>query len=70
MTAKFHVFRATIPYEGRPYCGPDSHLKVAEYSTEEQAMFDAEIFAARSGVGWRVYDSETGECIYSTPDET
>ena len=64
----FHIFKATRVYEGRPYCGPVSDGKVCEYTTLEQAIFEAEIMLARNPVGWMVYDAESGECVYDTEE--
>ena len=59
----FHLFKASRVYEGRPYCGPTSNGKPAQYKTRLAAVRAANRFLKKNQVGWSVYYA--GVLVYS-----
>ena len=60
----FHLFKASRVYEGRPYCGPTSNGKPAQYKTRLAAVRAANRFLKKNPVGWSVYYADV--LVYST----
>lgn len=59
----FHLFKQSRVYNGRPYCGPTSRGKPAEYATLDEAKKAKKEFTIRNPVGWDIFDAESGELI-------
>lgn len=65
-TKRYHIFKLSRIYEGRPYCGPTSDGVPAEYNSLTEAKCAADNFLIRNAVGWQVFDSKSGEMLYDT----
>lgn len=59
----FHLYKASRVYSGRPYCGPTSDNKPAEYDTFEEAQVAAATFQEYNPVGWNIFDGDSGELL-------
>ena len=58
---RYHVYKGSRVYEGRPYQGPSSNGERAEAdSLEEVIVLVRRLMAANSGVGWNVRDTQLG----------
>lgn len=63
---KFHLFKKSRQYCGRPYCGPASDNKPAEANDIYLAQRLEMELTNRNPVGFDIYDSETGEKVHFT----
>ena len=52
----YHLCEQSRPYDGRPYCGPTSGGKPAEYETYAEALDAKDEFTARNPVGWNIWE--------------
>lgn len=56
--ARYHVFKGTRGYEGRPYQGPSNNGLPAEAHTlAEVKLLRERLIERNPGVGWSVYDT-------------
>ena len=65
----YHVCKSSRIYIGVPYCGPTSKNKPASYDSFKKAIKAAAYFDSINFVGWVVYDSDTGNVVFSTVGE-
>ena len=61
---RFHLFKQSRVYSGRPYCGPTSGGFPAESDSLIKAINLAKYFNTFNPVGWDVFDSETGNLVW------
>ena len=57
---KYHLFKASRVYYGRPYCGPSSDGRPAIAFSEEEA-FKLYQYMMQNPVGWNIYNADTAE---------
>ena len=60
---RYHLFKKSRVYSGRPYCGPTSDNEPAEADTLEEAITLQQEMKYRNPVGWDIFDSETQEKV-------
>lgn len=58
---RYHLYKATRLYQGRPYQGPANHGQPAEADTIEAARTLQEQLMLANPVGWRIRDTETAQ---------
>jgi hypothetical protein len=63
---RYHIYKATRLYEGRPYAGPASDGQPAEVDKLCEAVILRDIMFTRNPVGWRIHDTATGQDVVST----
>jgi len=59
---KYHLFKASRVYYGRPYCGPASDNIPAVAFSEDEA-FKLYQYMLQNPVGWNIYEADTGEDV-------
>ena len=52
---KYHLFKQSRLYLGKPYCGPSSDNVPQEFDTLEEAKRARERLSARNPVGWNIW---------------
>lgn len=62
---RYHIYKATRLYEGRPYCGPASDGAPAEADQLSEAVTLRDQLLVRNPVGWRIHDTCTGQDVSS-----
>ena len=60
---KYHLFKKSRVYTGRPYCGPTSNGKPAETDSLGEAIVMQAKMTRDNPVGWDVFVSKTKEKI-------
>ena len=60
---RYHIYKATRVYEGRPYEGASSGGQPAQADTIAQAQTMREQMLLLNPVGWRIHDTATGQDI-------
>jgi hypothetical protein len=56
---RYHIYKATRCYEGRPYCGPASQGQPAQANTLSEAVELQAQMLEHNPVGWNIRDTET-----------
>lgn len=60
----FHIQKDTRIYCGVPYCGYSSNGEMMQFGTLEEARkAKARLEIANSGVGWNIWDANTGGIV-------
>jgi hypothetical protein len=60
----FHIQKDTRIYCGNPYCGFSSGGEMMQFETLEEARrAKAKLEIANSGVGWNIWNAETGKIV-------
>jgi hypothetical protein len=61
---RYHLYKSSRLYEGRPYCGRSSGGVPAQAATLEAACeWFRCLTATNPGVGWIIWDTETNEDV-------
>jgi hypothetical protein len=69
--ARYHLYKGTRGYDGHAYRGPSSQGEVAEADTLEEAeVWRSQLLERNPGVGWGIYDTQTGEDIPFNPEKS
>lgn len=60
---RYHLYKASRLYEGRPYCGPSSNSQPAEANSLNAARDLQQQLNKINPVGWRIRDTLTGQDV-------
>lgn len=66
---RYHLYKATRLYEGRPYAGLANLCQPAEADTLCAALALRDLLMKRNPVGWRIWDTLTGENVGPSKQE-
>jgi hypothetical protein len=60
---RFHIYKATRLYEGRPYAGPANQGAPAQADLLCEALALVHTLSQTNPVGWRIHDTLTGKDV-------
>lgn len=60
---RYHIYKATRVYEGRPYSGPANQGQPAQAEMLCEAVALANKLSQTNPVGWRIWDTLTGQGV-------
>jgi hypothetical protein len=60
---RYHIYKATRLYEGRPYAGPANQGVPAQADVLCDAIALAHKLSQTNPVGWRIWDTLTGHDV-------
>lgn len=64
---RYHIYKATRLYEGRPYSGPANLGKPAQAEQLCEAVALVHKLSLTNPVGWRIHDTMTAQDVLFNP---
>ena len=60
---RYHIYKASRVYEGRPYSGPTSHGQPAQADQLCEAVHLRDQMITKNPVGWCIRDTHTNQDV-------